>query len=567
MRTEFVTESVETPITMSPAQARALEAAGRRLASTRIWWGSQPEDQAGTEASVIRCRPAGSIHHLLSVSDAVGIVVTGDLQIVVQPKIPLDHLIFLLNASSQLPRLDPQKGQAGANRSFWELVSHWYLDQLQVVVRRDLIRDYRETEAQLTLARGRILPLQTAHGFYRGQLSPACRFQQFDQNNPLNRILKAAAATVAASPALPKATRRRATWLLRPFHTVEDLQPGDLSVSVERRNGWYAEALALARSILAGQGRSLSGGDQAVWTFLFRTPELVEEGLRRILVLGIPERDIVKKGRQLKPSLLTLNPDLVFDNGLAVGDVKYKLGGSDWNRSDLYQAVAFAAGFEASEAAVIDFRQTTTTQLPKVQVGRIGVTEISWIADPELHAEGVADQLCRDVSQWLDSHAGPPVVRQRLATNDARSSSLTLPKRRLNWARPSATCHSPFQLPHLSVGRSRARIRASVRTARRWKPRELDGATHYSFESAGCSARCTRPGVRGPMCLVLTKCTGISPPDPEGVVMVGVAGGVGGRRRDRSRRRGPRRWTLGYSSEGIRSVVRDQEGGRRFLPQ
>jgi hypothetical protein len=39
-------------------------------------------------------------------------------------------------------------------------------------------------------------------------------------------------------------------------------------------------------------------------------------------------------------------PDLVFDGGLAVGDVKYKDIDPERNRSDLYQVVAFAAGYD-----------------------------------------------------------------------------------------------------------------------------------------------------------------------------------------------------------------------------
>jgi hypothetical protein len=37
---------------------------------------------------------------------------------------------------------------------------------------------------------------------------------------------------------------------------------------------------------------------------------------------------------------MTLNPDIVVDDGSAIADVKYKLAGEDWNRSDLYQAGA-----------------------------------------------------------------------------------------------------------------------------------------------------------------------------------------------------------------------------------
>ena len=39
---------------------------------------------------------------------------------------------------------------------------------------------------------------------------------------------------------------------------------------------------------------------------------------------------------------MTFNPDLVFDNGLAVGHVKYKLSTGEWDRTDPYKVLAFA---------------------------------------------------------------------------------------------------------------------------------------------------------------------------------------------------------------------------------
>jgi 5-methylcytosine-specific restriction endonuclease McrBC regulatory subunit McrC len=52
---------------------------------------------------------------------------------------------------------------------------------------------------------------------------------------------------------------------------------------------------------------------------------------------------VTKKGSRLPGSKLTLNPDIRFWNDRAVADVKYKVGDGEWQREDLYQALAFAA--------------------------------------------------------------------------------------------------------------------------------------------------------------------------------------------------------------------------------
>jgi hypothetical protein len=62
-----------------------------------------------------------------------------------------------------------------------------------------------------------------------------------------------------------------------------------------------------------------------------RTPELVETGVGEILQKGLAATVVVaKKARTLKGTALTINPDLLFGDNEAIGDVKYKLMDSDW---------------------------------------------------------------------------------------------------------------------------------------------------------------------------------------------------------------------------------------------
>jgi hypothetical protein len=49
--------------------------------------------------------------------------------------------------------------------------------------------------------------------------------------------------------------------------------------------------------MLMGLSRSLAHGDSVAWTFLIRTPELVEEGVRRVLAQGLAgEFKVEKRG-------------------------------------------------------------------------------------------------------------------------------------------------------------------------------------------------------------------------------------------------------------------------------
>src|ERR1700719_5262127 len=94
----------------------------------------------------------------------------------------------------------------------------------------------------------------------------------------------------------------------------------------------------------------------SAWSFLIRTPELIESGMREILSQAMKPACTVSKQRlALSDSNETLNPDLVFGERVLIGDVKYKIASTKWDRSDLYQIVTHTAGFQASAGVVIGF--------------------------------------------------------------------------------------------------------------------------------------------------------------------------------------------------------------------
>jgi hypothetical protein len=393
-------ESKEQVLALTEEAAMNLRRVGRELASKTEWWGADPETPS-PERTVIEAEPAGSGLWRIQVRDAVGVIVLRDVQLHIRPKIPAEHFLYLARRSDKLPRTAGYEG-TGSSGPLWELVTLWFLDAAEQLLRRGLIRDYAAVRETLGTIRGHVDVQSAAHRYYSGALLFDCSFDDHVEDNAPNRLMKAAAAYIAASP-LPDSIRRRARRILVRLDAVGDLSDFDKRWMPDRRTEYYRIPITLARHVLRTMGRSLSSGADIVWTFLIRTPELIEDGIRAVLEesLGV---DVVTKTRiQLRGSSMTFNPDLRFWGSHAVADVKYKLTAGEWNRSDLYQVLAFAASLRCLRSAVINF--TLVSGIPVLSpltVGEHRVTTISWPAG-ERDPARAARLFTGSVEEWLSS--------------------------------------------------------------------------------------------------------------------------------------------------------------------
>lgn len=182
-----------------------------------------------------------------------------------------------------------------------------------------------------------------------------------------------------------------------------DLLPTDLHASFDRRTRSYREPFALARLVIAGQGASLSTGTEAAWSFLLRTPEWVEAGLRALLRERLGEERVpMRRKRAIVGSGLTVTPDLVLRGAgqVYVGDIKYKLAAQDWRRSDLYQIVFFAEAFHARAGLLLGFSGPSHQAKPAVRIGDQIVTEVLWSTLAATPEEAATEFVGR-VEAWM----------------------------------------------------------------------------------------------------------------------------------------------------------------------
>ncbi len=254
---------------------------------------------------------------------------------------------------------------------------------------------------QVETLQGSPLPLETAQLFYRGVLGTVCEFDEFDENSPLNRVVAAAARAAASTPLLARDLRRRARRIYLRFERVTELQAEDMLVEVDRRSHYYMDSLSLAKDLLAAIGRLPTSGAHLAWSFLIPTPRMVEAGVRQVLSEHLPHRTIENKSLGLPGSTMSVNPDLVLDDGLIVGDIKYKTNISEWSRSDLYQTVAFATAYNAAAGVVVAFGDENSVPVPTPIFGGLPVRLLRWSTSPSVTPEAAAVSLAGGVDAWI----------------------------------------------------------------------------------------------------------------------------------------------------------------------
>jgi len=401
-----VVESTWTRIEASPTQQQALRELGVRLARNRT---SVSEDGTDERAkrSVLHVRSSSGAGCEVRVVEAVGVIAVPSLTLDVSPKIVQKHLFYLLERASLLPRLGSAKTTLGSGQTLLELVAHWYVRTLERVLEEGLARDYRSERGEFPGARGRVLAMPTARLYFKGRLGVASEYQEFDFDTPLNRLLLHAARLLVRHPGLPEGLRSRTRRASLRMDGVGPLREDDRQARPDRRTIYYRDAALLAKHLIDGIGRTLTDGDEPAWTFLIRTPEAVELGLRRALSDVLPqELAPSKRALTLDGTDMELKPDLLFGRQ-AVADVKYKLSSPRWRRRDLYQLVAFATGFDVRHAAMIDFQADAKPRLKTIRLGRVHVAHLTWPAlvesDPAIALRQLGEQVTNWAGEWSAS--------------------------------------------------------------------------------------------------------------------------------------------------------------------
>ncbi|MFC8074645.1 McrC family protein [Streptomyces sp. NPDC057307] len=321
------------------------DAVGRALVASRIA-DAAPDAyapgrwvlRAGSKVGAVRLEPPGG--------PAVTVRIT--------PKVPVARLFFLLGYS-----LDPRGWRDGEveiaeHRELLPALAHAVERQVDLALRRGLLQGYMPTEDTSLVVRGRIREAEQVRRRFGTALPVEVAYDDFTDDIPENRLLRAAVERLLRLPGVPADVRRRLLHQRARLIGITPLVRGQaLPVwHPTRLNSRYHHALRLARAVLEGSSGEHAAGNLRIDGFLFNMNKLFEDfvtvALREELRAGGHVARLQDTHHLDDDARIRMKPDLVVygdDDGRlprAVVDAKYKAEKRDgYPDADLYQMLAY----------------------------------------------------------------------------------------------------------------------------------------------------------------------------------------------------------------------------------
>jgi 5-methylcytosine-specific restriction enzyme subunit McrC len=306
-----------------------------------------------------------------------------------RPKVPIRNFFYMLAVSFDLePSFLDEAATFQRIDEVFEFVIRYFAELVDRRIRDGLYRNYRETEDNLAVVRGRIGFDQDIRLNHILRHRTYCRFTEFTWDIPENQIIRQIVDLVRHWATKPDVRGE----LLRVHRLLGEVTPTQHSARVidgftyHRLNDDYEPIHKLCRLFLEGSTLSEDEGIFEFRTFLFNMNELFERFVTAALRQRLPH------GLQLIPQQvihldddhhMRMRPDiLIRERGMSilVADCKYKrLGEEEFKHPDNYQMLAYCTALGLERGILIypkhevDVQMASAIQRSPVRIEQITV--------------------------------------------------------------------------------------------------------------------------------------------------------------------------------------------------
>lgn len=317
----------------------------------------------------------------LSAQQYVGAVQIGNLTVEILPKVEgIDGTLMRRNLVAMLAVvLDLEISEGDIARvstqrhGILEILIRLFCDKLFAQVHRGLVRRYEPRAENLSVMRGRIGITEQIRLNAANPERLHCRFDEFQEDNPLNQILKACIRLLLKS-SRELSNQRRLGELLLVFEGVSEVSRSTLPwhlIRFDRLNQRYEPSFKLAELFLKSTPPDVSGGSVQGFSLFFEMNTLFEEYIGRIarrvfrpdgfkVVLQGPQRYLTYD-ETTEREAFAMKPDVVGLKGNDAAwiiDTKWKELSKEEAKEgvaqgDMYQMYAYSNRYACSDVVLL----------------------------------------------------------------------------------------------------------------------------------------------------------------------------------------------------------------------
>lgn len=309
----------------------------------------------------------GSEHRYdVTPGNTIGNVRVGDRVFVIEPKIPIDRVLFLLGYLADPRAWRDDDAVLGRRMTIVDAVAALFARYVERALERGILAGYHDVQDTLATVRGRIDLAEQLRCRPGLSVPLALRYSEYDHDVVENRLLLASLSLFRHLPIRHHETLRAVRRLRDSFSDVTPTSYSPARIPVirwTRLNGHYRPAVELARVLLAQQSPELSIGAVSAGALSINMAAVFEAFVRTALQesSGLDPTDF-PDGARCPPlrlderGIVNLQPDLSrwdHERCTFVGDVKYKRDAGKGSNPDLYQLLTYALATNLPEATLV----------------------------------------------------------------------------------------------------------------------------------------------------------------------------------------------------------------------
>ncbi|WP_354578316.1 restriction endonuclease [Rhodococcus sp. PvR044] len=323
----------------------------------------------------------------LTAAKKIGAVSVGDLQVLVEPKVPINRLLWLMGYVNDPSFWTTQTVALDSQAELVPALAEAFTRAAERAMETGLLRGYCTVEESSAVLRGRLRAGEQLSRRFGIALPLEVRYDEYSPDIAENQLLLAATLTLLRMPRIPHRTRTKLLGVRRTLAEITPPIPGTESRWIPTRlNARYHWALQLADLVLANQSVEQRIGDVTVSGFVVDMWSVYED----FLMTALGEQIAKNGGRGARPRrpeprrfldqkrTVTIEPDLTWYDAEGrpetVIDAKYKIQRNGVPNADVYQLVAYCTALGLSHGHLVYAQGTATPTSVKVVGANITIS-------------------------------------------------------------------------------------------------------------------------------------------------------------------------------------------------